>query len=637
MRLKSVRVENFKSILNSTDVSVQDDVTCIVGKNESGKTAFLNALYRLNPANPAAKFDIQKQYPAWLEKKHRREGKVLEDETPIRAEFDLLQSELDQIAARFGTDTFTSTSVNVSKSYSGHMVYGFDTDESKAALFLLSGIDFPADFKDEAKSVKTFVGLDKLLEGLKANGGENYLKLHTQIIERRAKMLGSETDIRKALVPVLSGFLPHFLYFDEYSSLPGTIKIRELLAKKAETLTEDEKTARSLLTLAGSDDQYLLNAEYEVRKRELENVATSITQDVLKYWTTNPELRVNIDLVQVNQPTPQGQQTVLDELKIRLWDDRHFLSLMLDERSTGFRWFFSFLAAFSEYESGTKPLVILLDEPGLGLHAKAQHDFLKFIDERLAVRCQVMYTTHSPFMVQPGHLERVRLVEDKGRETGSQVTADVMTIDSDTLFPLQGALGYDLVQHLFVSPHNLIVEGTSDFTYLFLISEFLKESGRVSLDARWSIVPVGGADLIPTFIALLGNHLDVTVLLDSRKEGNQRLENLISANILAKNRLITIGSVIGTKSADIEDLFTESDYLALYNATFKDTLKESDLKGTDGIVSQIARHLKVPRFDHGKPADHFLRNRDKVLPTLHSDTLTNFENLFSAINATLPV
>lgn len=100
---------------------------------------------------------------------------------------------------------------------------------------------------------------------------------------------------------------------------------------------------------------------------------------------------------------------------------RHLLSLPFDQRSTGFRWFFSFLAAFSEFEHSSNPVIILLDEPGLGLHARAQKDFLRFIEERLSVRCQVAYSTHSPFMIQPDHLERARLVEDKGRESGSRI------------------------------------------------------------------------------------------------------------------------------------------------------------------------------------------------------------------------
>jgi predicted ATP-dependent endonuclease of OLD family len=167
-----------------------------------------------------------------------------------------------------------------------------------------------------------------------------------------------------------------------------------------------------------------------------------------------------IDLTLLTERTQQGQQQVFDDLRIRLWDDRHLLSLGFEERSTGFRWFFSFLTAFSAYDRESSPIIILLDEPGLGLHARAQKDLLRFIDQRLSKKCQVIYSTHSPFMVQPGNLERVRLAEDRGRNVGATITDNVLSTDRDTLFPLQGALGYDMAQHLFIAPHNLVVEGT---------------------------------------------------------------------------------------------------------------------------------------------------------------------------------
>jgi predicted ATP-dependent endonuclease of OLD family len=314
----------------------------------------------------------------------------------------------------------------------------------------------------------------------------------------------------------------------------------------------------------------------------------------------------------------------------------HSLSLPFDEHSTGFRWFFSFLAAFSEYEFRDTPVIILLDEPALGLHAKAQSDFLRFIEERLAPRHQVIYTTHSPFMIQPGKLERVRLVEDAGQETGAVISKDVLTSDPDTLFPLQGALGYDIAQHLFIREHNLVIEGTSDFTYLTVISDYLKtQDGRTFLDDRWSIVPVGGADYIPTFVALLGNHLAVTVLVDSQKTGHQRLTNLASQGYLHTKRIITIGEVISRKQADIEDIFNVEDYLVLYNKAYNKELKSSDLKGTDPIVTRIARLEGIDKFDHGKPADTLLRNRDQLLQSFHDDTFKRFEKLFGIINHTL--
>lgn len=637
MRLVEAQVYNFKNILDSSPVHIEPSITSLVGKNESGKTAFLHALYRAKPARVGVKFSLQQQYPAWLEKLHRREGKDIEHSRPIRATFELEGMDLSLLESRFGQGVLISKHVTIEREYSGKAWFTFKTDEKIAIQHILRDTKVPADFSGAATSATTLEAVDQLVSNLTKDGGEHAKSASESIASAKNKLLGKAPDLQNAVLLALDELIPNFFYFDEYSSLPGTIKIRELLKKKKEDMSENEATARSLLTLAGAESDYLLNAEYEVRKRELENVANSITHDVLKYWSTNPELRVLIDITQVTQQTNQGQQSVLDELKIRLWDDRHLLSLPFDERSTGFRWFFSFLAAFSEFEHSTKPIIILLDEPGLGLHARAQKDFLRFIEDRLAKRCQVIYSTHSPFLIQPDHLERARLVEDKGRETGSQITSDVLSTDKDTLFPLQGALGYDLAQHLFIAPHNLVVEGTSDYTYLLLLSSFLKEKGREGLDDRWSLVPVGGADLVPSFVALLGNHLEVTVVIDSRKEGNQRLSRLADQGILTKNRIIAVGEIIGAKLADIEDLFEPAEYLSLYNRAFGAGLVEADLLGTDPIVLRIARHIKKERFDHGRPADVLLRQRDTFLPSLSAATLGRFENLFKRINVTLGV
>lgn len=637
MRLIEAQVHTFKNILDSSPVQIDPTITCIVGKNESGKTTFLHALYRADPAHQRAKFDIQQHYPAWLEKIHRREGRNLTQAQPVKLTFELEAKDLSTMESQFGTGILTSKRISYARNYGNEMVWlSCDIDERSAVKHLLKDTKIPSDFSATADQAAKLSDIDGLIQKLKADAGESATVASTSLEAAKAKLLGKEKDIKSAVKAILWQNTPQFFYFDDYSSLPGTIKIRELLSKKPDTLTENEATARSLLQLAGTENEYLLNADYEVRKRELENIANSLTHDVLKYWTTNPELRVLIDITQITVTSPQGgQQSVLDELKIRLWDDRHLLSLPFDQRSTGFRWFFSFLAAFSEFEHRSKPVIILLDEPGLGLHARAQKDFLRFIEERLSTKCQVIYTTHSPFLVQPDHLERVRLVEDKGRETGSRVTSDVLATDKDTIFPLQGALGYDLAQHLFVAPHNLVLEGTSDYTFFLIISSFLKTSGREGLNDKWSLVPVGGADLIPSFVALLGHHLEVTVLLDSRKEGNQRLSKLVEQGILAKNRIISIGDIIGKKSADTEDLFEVSEYLNLYNQAFSSGIVEADLIGNDPIVSRIARHIKQDRFDHGRPADVFMRQRDTILSSLSPATLDRFESLFKRINATL--
>jgi predicted ATP-dependent endonuclease of OLD family len=286
------------------------------------------------------------------------------------------------------------------------------------------------------------------------------------------------------------------------------------------------------------------------------------------------------------------------------------------------------------YENSDEPVILLLDEPGLGLHGKAQADFLRFIEERLSPKRQVIYSTHSPFMVQPNKLERVRIVEEKDRNEGAKITEDVLTTDPDTLFPLQGALGYDLAQHLFISKNNLILEGTSDYTYIIAISDYLNDNDRTGLRDEWTLVPVGGADLIPTFVALLGVHLDLTIVIDARKEGNQKLSNLSKKGYLKSKRIITLNEITGSQLADIEDLFEPQDYLLLYNDAFGQKHKLEDLVGSDQIVNKIARLEGIERFNHGKPADIFLRNRDKYLDSLSENSLSSFEKLFIRVNET---
>lgn len=636
MKLKSVQVRMYRNILDSTVVNIDEKVTCLVGKNESGKSAFLCALWCLNPARTKPTFSIPDHYPAWLEKKHRIEGINQKEVTPVQVCLEWEPADVQHIENKFGPGVVTSgKALWLWKNYDNK--YGWESgfNEEQAVKNFLGKNELPAAAMAAYTALSDFEDLKtKLAEDVEKSAAvADDLKLFSNTQAAVKALLGDKKTFNDAAWEVAHPRFPEFFYFANYSKLPYSVKIQRVL--KEGNLDDGETTARALLKLGGTEDEYMLNPDYERRKRELENVANVLTDDVNEYWSQNSELRVQPDITQRTEKNNQGQHSVLDEMKLRIWDNRHSLSLPFTDHSAGFQWFFSFLAAFSEYEHRDPPVVILLDEPAVGLHARAQADFLRFIEERLAKRCQVIYTTHSPFMVQPGKLERVRLVEDRGKHEGAVLSSDVLTRDRDTLFPLQGALGYDLVQHLFVAENNLVVEGTSDYAYLKLISDFLATKGRMSLDPKWSIVPVGGADLIPTFVVLLGNHLKVTVLLDSRKEGNQRLERLAKDGYLEAQRIILVGDILNRKAGDIEDLFEIDEYLALYNRAFGKAINVDAIKGHDPIVARIARHEGVTRFDHGRPADVMLRERDAILSTLSEETLRRFEDLFKRINKTL--
>ena len=336
--------------------------------------------------------------------------------------------------------------------------------------------------------------------------------------------------------------------------------------------------------------------------------------------------------------------------------DRVIYTRPLGTRSRGFVWFFSFLAWYSAEKKKNEPLILLLDEPGLSLHGKAQEDLLCFFDSEIASnpRHQLIYSTHSPFMVNARRFDRVRIVQDKSIDTeeqltreeeGTKVFVDVLEAGSDTLFPLQGALGYEIYQGLFVGPNSLIVEGVSDLLYLQTVSGVLGAAGREALDSGWTITPVGGSDKVPTFVALLGAQkaMNVTVLVDFQKADHQTIENLYKRKLLKKSNVLTFADFTKTSEADIEDMFDEDFYLQLVNAEFSKELA-SKIKAKD-LASKAPRilvrldelfkkaPLKAGSFSHYRPA-RYLSEKIATL-TIPSATLDRFEAAFKALNQLL--
>jgi hypothetical protein len=432
----------------------------------------------------------------------------------------------------------------------------------------------------------------------------------------------------------LSDLVPRFFHFDEYSELMGRTDIGPLVealrSNSESVLNDSERTALALLKLGFATDE-LVNPDYEKRSGEMEAVAADLTRQVRRYWHQNDHLRLKIDIEPTKDVRPDG--TNVELLQLRVEDDRHYFTNNLDVRSSGFRWFISFLAAFKEFYSN-KSVIVLLDEPALALHARAQRDFLDFIEDTLADHHQVIYTTHSPFMVDASHLERVRIVEDMGPEEGTKVSSRLVSHDQDTVSPLQGVLSHDIAQHIFVGPDNLVVEGLSDYLYLTVMSEVLRERGRGHLDPRWRILPAGSAGTMAAAVALLGRQLDVTVVMNGGSNLSLRLEGIVDQGFLDNGRIIPLGPITDVRAAEFEDLFYPEDYVVIYNAAFQSTLSIDQLASAeDSIIDRIRR--VEGDFNRSDPSNWILRNRKTASFVLRPTTLDRFERLFLVINETL--
>ena len=628
MKLSGVQVRRFRNIIDSNPIAVEGDVTCLVGKNESGKTAILEALYRLKPIYPSAFRDID-DYPRWLLAEHRRNGEI-EKAFPVEATFALEPGDVDAIEAIAGKGVVPSTrTLVVKKDYANKIHVSLpDVNERATVTRLIDAAKLPEGLRGTIGDPPTVAELSARLAEID-NAVPKIDKPTEQAVGKLQDAIKTQfpEGVAQAIESLMLQRMPSFLYFSEYSQLQGKVDLEHLF-DDSHSLDPSQLTARSLLRLAHADNQSLLALDYEERKSELEAAANRLTQEVARYWTQSADLKVDIDV----EMAPGGSGQIAKYLQIRVEDLRHGFSNRFDQRSSGFRWFFSFLAAFHEFEKQKERVVILLDEPALELHPRAQKDFLRFINERLAPKHQVFYTTHSPFMIEADHLERVRMVEDKGRGVGAVVSADVLSAEPDSFFPLQAALGYDIAQSVFSRPDNLLVDTTSDYTYLTVISDHLKQFGREHLNDRWHVLPAGGSSNLPAMVALIGRQMGVTVLVESRS-GNQKLVELAKAGFLKPKRLVAVAEVTGATSADIEDLFEVDDYLALYNQAFGKTVRAADLPNGERILERIKE--KEGDFDPARPADALLRLRDKLLPPLKPGTRARFEDLFRRINKTL--
>ena len=336
-------------------------------------------------------------------------------------------------------------------------------------------------------------------------------------------------------------------------------------------------------------DMLTKSDDFEEFIAELEATEANISEELFKYWTTNNNIKIKFRIDKKEEFDSYSNNKIVERiLDIRVGNQRTGVSLPLENRSKGFNWFFSFLVWFRKIQEDINATyILLLDEPGLNLHAKAQNDLLKFLSD-LSNKYQIIFTTHSPFMIKTDQLNKVRTVFEK--RDGTTISDSVQEKDPNTLFPLQAALGYDLAQNLFVSSKNLLVEGIADLTYISIISAVLEAKGKEGLNQDITIVPVGGADKVVTFISLMrGNKLKIACLLDTFTEqsAKRRLKNMVAKKIINENNILFYHEVLKRDFADVEDLFDISDYIILYNGEFNKKFAKNDFDEEKSFLSQL--------------------------------------------------
>lgn len=628
MLLKKVTIHKYKSFLTEQSYTVEERITRIVGKNESGKTALLEALAKSNYFEDNADFQFKKDldYP-------RSELIKAKNENPavLTCEYELSDADVKSVEDDLGEGIISKQTFSRTCYYDNtHTASGLSVNFDVFKNWLITSFDVGDQGKELLRAAASFSDLENVVSENETTPGMTEIRAELSKIKKGAGKWKNPLEGYIYLTYILPA-IPKLWYFSDYFSLPCRINLNEFAAgtPTGSLSSEEFKIAKALFELSGlqvSDIQS--EANFEAFKAQLEATSNSITDDMFEYWTTNQNLEIRFDI--------EHSTNNVRYLNIRIYNSKHRVTLPLKNRSKGFLWFFSFLVWFSKIQGDkNSKYILLLDEPGLSLHASAQNDLLRFIDEKLAPEYQVIYTTHSPFMIDSLKLNEVRTVYDtQNPKIGSVVSDAVEEKDSDTLFPLQAALGYTIAQNLYVSPQNLLVEGISDLVYLNHFSTILKDMGKEGLSDDVTIVPVGGADKIATFISLMrGNELSTVCLLDTFTDqgAEVRLKRMVEQKIIADKKILYYHSIIEQTFADIEDLFSKEEYLTLYNGAFGASVQMSDLDTDRPIMSQLKRLNGNKSFNHYSPANYMAKNIGTL--SFSEETIGRFEKLFSMVNS----
>ena len=652
MILTHLRIQNFKSILDTGKISV-GQLCCLVGKNEAGKTATLAALQSIRPFGAAqSRFDVAEDYPRRFatryEERHPERAAVV-----VKTWWEMSDEAAQILADEFGEDAITSREFTISKYYNQiGATWMLDIDEARAIANAIASQRLNAAEKKTVEKAKT---VTQLIEAISAC--ENKTDKQVALLKRFSAFRNKSVQCRG--IDLVEELVPKFFYTSHYDRMSGELSAQKIAKDKSEdNVDPSDEIFLDFLRLAGTDLDELNDApRYEELNAKCEAASADITDQIFEYWSQNKHLAVQVHLNEgrPQDPAPFNTGAVA---RARVYNQLHRASVPFSERSAGFVWFFSFLVQFATMRRETDNVIILLDEPGLTLHGKAQEDLLRYIEEELLPTHQVIYSTHSPFMVPPNRLADCRIVEDvvdysdpaRPQSEGTRISEDVMSTDKDTLFPLQGALGYSVTQSLYIGENSLLVEGPSDILYLQAFSNALERRGRIGLDPRWVMCPAGGIDNIRPFISLFqGNHLNVGVLSDQGQGDKGKIERIRRSEVLAAERFHTIAELLDQVEADIEDVMEPALFCSVINDAYdligehRITVKKlGEAEGAPRQVKQAEAYFRVlpdsiPTYNHFRPADWLIRNPaaldDESAEV--SKTLAHAERIFEIYNKIL--
>jgi predicted ATP-dependent endonuclease of OLD family len=545
MDLIKFRIKNYKSIEDTGDCFFSDKITILAGKNESGKTSILEALEDFHE-----------------EKNIRAEAKPINHEglPEISITFKVSQEQISSVFEQASIQQKiedTTIDITLVKKF-GSSKYYFDVNTrkqlgirnqylqtknniskllqalSKELNFSQHGLKLPelhkqtlSDYKSEIVTTKTqTTGITSINDEEKKSLIECLNKIENEVDEFY-KLEKQATD---TVAEFVKQYLPCFIYFSSFDDeFPKQVELTEL---------KTNPWALDLEEVSSFKIEKFLSTNDQERRNHQQQVNVDFSDKFEKYWTQD-KIKLQVEKT---------------DSKINFWIEENNVQYYPSQRSKGQQWFLSFYIKIVARINESKPNIILIDEPGLYLHAKAQKDLLKILNEYSA-NYPIIFSTHSPYLITTNNLEGIRLIEKHDNKT--HIIGKIHshhTADKETLTPILTAIGLGMNDSLtnINQLDNVVVEGPEDVFYL---QAFKILNGT---DIKTNFINGGGASnmgIVGSILEGWGAH--VYYLYDNdqgKKDGEKCLKG--KWKVLPES----IKKVLNTDDRTIADILSNGDF-----------------------------------------------------------------------------
>ena len=619
MKLLKFRIRNYKSIIDSGDCYLDDKITILAGKNESGKTSILEALrdfsvdreiikdaepIHLGNAKPeiVATFSLTKGAANQIFESIGHPGSVAND-----SEIELVKKfPSDYSLGATGLGVLNNADIDsVKKSLTSKMVSLLDLVKPKnkgvwdnlkrIREYISSGAAFSDSFNTWGDFSSYIESLHTTPEQI-SNDQAFLVPFRDAIANVKSEMakLDKYAGLNQKIIDALKKRIPNFIWFESFGdSVTNTISFSEL---------EGNEWINHLSAISGLDAKLITGSDEREKQKHKISVNKKLKRDYRRFWTQD-KAKLKIDW---------------ESGVFYLWIHEGQQPYEPDKRSKGRQWHLTFYLKVSARAKDGVSNVILIDEPGLYLHATAQKDILNNLEDA-AEKSQIIFSTHSPYLIELDKLDRVQLIT-KDADKGTRVIAKAHAhADKETLTPITTAIGVDLNSGVLneTKVKNVVVEGISDFHY---IHAFKQIKGFDNMLADVNFIASTGVGTMPIIGAILsGWGAKVVYLLDQDKGKKPGVKNLTKKWRVPENSIIFIPKEGGS----IEDILSRDDFgkfAHLENKKQDDSVSNSEyLKANKPVLNKVSLSIK------------FLQACRSNKVNLQDETKSNVKKLFERI------